>query len=112
TSSASGCLVQFGHIAAGVSGGGTTSTWDAARVSWDGEEGVGYALGQENPIGLSGRPYSARPTYVTQGVRIVAIDGPTISGDGWTIEPFFERGLHRLDPRGKTPSPRIAWEAT
>lgn len=70
---------------------------------------VGLSEGFENPEDLYPRAYSRFPlTLADSGVRIAAVDGPTVQGEGWLIEPRALYGVEFIDPIN-SPSPRQKW---
>jgi len=60
--------------------------------------------------GEHGRPLSALPVLVYDGVRIAAADGPALIGDTWTIAAEYTYALTNIHPQ-TNPSPRRGWRS-
>lgn len=96
---------------------GTPSVNASAHVHWrlvgvvdDAFTGDGL-VGQDNPTDLSGRAYAATPVAVDAGTAIQAIDGPTMRGDDWNIDPRYEYPISAAWPDVAL-SPRRGWRST
>lgn len=51
------------------------------------------------------------PTYVADGVSLRAIDGPTQTGDAWSIDTEYGYPVDAVLP-SHSPSPRVGWRST
>lgn len=80
--------------------------WRLVAYSHDQFTGV-TIVDQTNPDDLVGRSYSPRPVYVTDGLSVQAIDGPTLRNETWTAAPRFTYPVSNV----LTPSPREPWRS-
>ncbi len=98
-------LIEFGVRATGVSAG-SADWYEVLQVF--GLPTSGLIGGQANPTELVGRPYSTRPTYLADGISIVAQGGPTRVGDTWTIATRYDHAISRAV---SDTSPRKTWRS-
>lgn len=105
--------IEFGNLAAATA----TSEWIHAGYCFWGwrwappsNAAATLAAGFSNSGDLHGRMYSALPVLVHDGVRIAAVDGPTLGGDSWTITPEHTYSLDNIFPL-ISPSPRRVWRS-
>tara|TARA_R100001443_G_scaffold18245_2_gene29103 strand:- start:600 stop:3971 length:3372 start_codon:yes stop_codon:yes gene_type:complete len=103
-----GNFVRFGHVASSTA----SSRWHWFNFTSDEYAGeTPFAGGFTNPTNLNGKPYSTmNSTYVDDGVRIRAIDGPTTPGDSWNIDTRYAYGIERTIPFSE-PSPSKGWRS-
>tara|TARA_R110001606_G_scaffold396811_1_gene571689 strand:+ start:20870 stop:24103 length:3234 start_codon:yes stop_codon:yes gene_type:complete len=73
--------------------------------------GVPSATGFSNPTALRGRPYGSTAVYVTDGVEITAVDGPSVPGDTWHIDTRYQYSIENILPLSN-PSPAKEWRST
>ncbi|HYF55498.1 MAG TPA: hypothetical protein VEA41_14670, partial [Salinarimonas sp.] len=63
-----------------------------------------------NPGSIHGRGLSSLPTYVDDGVRLAALDGPGFSGETWHIDTRYTHPVTRILPHVE-PSPARGWRS-
>jgi len=56
-------------------------------------------------------PPTSSPMHLTDGVRIAGVNGPTTSGDTYTMQPSYEYPISAVNPQ-LSPSPRRMWRST
>ena len=69
-----------------------------------------FSSSYSTPECLAGRAYSITPQYVSDGVYITAIDGPTYIPETWDIETDYQYPIERIDPRISS-SPTEQWRS-
>ena len=100
--------VRWGHDAAS----NAQSNWYWFNYSSDGWAcQVPSAKGFINPSDLRGRPYGTNAVYVTDGVEITAVDGPSVPSDTWHIDTRYQHGIENILPLSN-PSPAKEWRST
>ena len=96
-------LVSFANLA-----GTSDITW-----RWVAFESGTY-LGPNPPYdaaGIRGRFFASAPVHVWRGLTVAAQSGPTVRGDTWATDTFYDYGVANLDP-WSSPSPRRPWRST
>jgi hypothetical protein len=106
TTTATSAAVNNGHAVIFGQDANSETYWRLVGVSHDFYTG-GHIVNQSNPDDLVGRPYSARPVYLTDGVSIQAIDGPGFRNEEWNLTPRFDYPVSNVH----TPSPREVWRS-
>ena len=99
---------QIGHIASGTA----DTHWRSWMLMAD-AVGGDMAAGQTNPDDLYARDYPrrGRSTYVSDGVRISALDGAGVEGEEYDIDADAEFPIERvLYP--SSPDSRVLWKST
>jgi hypothetical protein len=76
---------------------------------------VGFAAGLDG-VGmaedtLTPRPFSLAPAPVYHGVNVAMTSGPTVTGDSWSIAPWYDFGVRRVFQEIE-PSPRAKLKTT
>ena len=101
--------VRFGHIAASTA----ESRWLWFNFVSDEYAGlVPSSEGFTNPTDLDGAPFtSLAKTYVSDGVFVRAVDGPTAPGNSWNIDTRYEYPVTNIIPFSE-PSPAKGWRST
>ena len=56
-------------------------------------------------------PPSSSPMHLVDGIRISGVNGPTTSGDTYTMTPGYEYPISAINP-AVSPSPRRVWRST
>jgi hypothetical protein len=100
-------LFALGHISSGTA----TTTWHEWHLAINASL-VDLASDFTNPDDLAGREYPrrGRETYVTDGVRISALDGAAVEGEEYDIAADAEYPLRRiLYPY--SPDSRVLWQS-
>jgi len=90
---------HFGHCMWGTQWGARSDTTNALAESWT------------NPTDLHPRSYSALPLLAHDGVKIAAVDGPSLIAETWQIQPEHTYALSNVFP-SSAPSPRRGWRST
>lgn len=101
--------VRFGHTI----GSTAESRWFFLNyVSDEYAGGVPSSSGFTNPDDLQGKLFNAQgSTYVSDGVSIRGIDGPTIPGDSWNIDTRYDYAIEKI-LYSSEPSPAKGWRST
>ena len=101
--------VRFGHTA----GSTAASKWyffNYVSDQWAG--GTPYSTGFTNPDDLIGKRLSStNQTYVSDGVSIRGIDGPSLPGQSWDISARYGFSIANILPANE-PSPAKGWRST
>lgn len=99
--------ILWGHIAAGAA----QSQWVQVSFTKGQEVGLQLAEGQDNPGGLALRRISSSPTYIDDGVCLIATDGPAFADEEWRISTRYEFPWQNVLPT-KAPSPNTVWRSS
>ena len=91
TTTASSNRVRFGQ------GASTTARWRAVAYSSDQYTEVGI-IDQDNWSDLLGRAWMPTPVWVSAGLSVHAIDGPTFRGDDWDVDPRYRYPVSNVFP--------------
>jgi len=100
--------VRWGHDAASTA----ESNWywfNYCSDQWACQ--VPAAEGFTNPTDLRGRPFGTDGVYVTDGIVITAVDGPSVPSDVWHIDTRYQYSIENLLPLSN-PSPSKEWRST
>jgi hypothetical protein len=93
----------FGHMASGTG----DSDWYWAQCGLQ-----GLAQLPDSDLELMGLPVRSGGAYhIADGVRLQAVDGPTVGGDTWNIGTRYDNRIENLFPQVE-PSPRVTWRST
>ena len=100
-------LIRFGMNTAV----GTDVTFKFHAYSYAAYTGRQLYGGQTNPGDLMGRVFASTPTWVDDGVRIIARSGPATYGDVWAINTRYTHGIENVFSE-VSPSPSRGWRST
>lgn len=118
---------EWTHV--GVTSTLTSAAYAANRVRWGAVTAAGtgtyrwvlYSTGTQTAGNLAESvngdvhgalvPPASSPLHLTDGARIHGVNGPTSSGDTYTMAPAFEYPISAINPL-VSPSPRRRWRST
>ena len=102
-------LISWGHCSSGTA----ESNWYEMHYRTDQSYSPDLSAGMTNPGDLFARDYAGRgrATYVSDGVRITAIDGAAREGETYHIDTRYQYAVDRMF-FSESQTPRVGWRST